>query len=184
MNSLKHKHSKPTQKPKKIGGVDTELGYTTIENLIATTKNTNAKTALTKIQTAYQALQKEIAESTEMDTIKLVDMAAQSAQQQLFIIQNQADISDETKNTVITQAKQTLINSILQAENQRENLKLTQAQIQKIANDITVSNKQVTIGETANKIRLQLGNAGISTARMAILAGAIETGLKILTTVK
>ena len=47
-----------------------------------------------------------------------------------------------------------------------------------------VSNKQITIGETANEIRLKLGNAGISTARMAILAGAIETGLKILTTVK
>lgn len=97
----------------KKGGVDTDLAKTSIESLKAGITNTTAQTALTKIQTGIADLQKTIVDSTQMDTIRLTDLAAQKAQEELTIIRNQADISTETKEAVTKTTQQNYINAVI-----------------------------------------------------------------------
>lgn len=118
------------------GGIDTKVKETSIEQMIAETKNTKAQTALTNIQTGIADLQKTIIDSTQMDQIRLIDMAAQKAQSELNIIKQQEDITNETKDAMIGKSRQEYLNAIIQGNLMKSNIKVNAAEINKMSQDI------------------------------------------------
>lgn len=122
----------------KKSGVETETGYATIENLKANTTNTKVITALNKIE-------QQIKEASQEDITDALSLNAQIMQQQLFQMQNQTDISNETKATIIKTVQQNYVNAVIQGHLMKSNIQLNSAQINKMAQDILQGWKDLDI---------------------------------------
>lgn len=130
----------------KKSGVETELGQTTIQKLIADTANVKVQTALGKIQ-------RDIAEITQEDITDMASLNAQRIQQEVLQIKNQTDISDATKTTIINTIKQEYINKVITATVMKSGIEVNQAQISKMAADITQG--WIGLGQTGQQINLK-----------------------------
>lgn len=124
---------------------DTAVKQETLEQIKTGITNTKAQTALTKIQTETEKLKQTITDSSQLDQIRLIDLAAQKAQEEVNIIKNQSDISDETKNTIIKTTKQNYINAIIEGNLKKSNITVNNAEINKMANDIIQRGKEIGI---------------------------------------
>lgn len=137
----------------KKSGVETQLGNTTIEKLKADTSNTKVKTALDKLQL-------HINEITQEDVTDIMSLNAQKIQQEVFQLQNATDISDTTKQTVIQTVKQAYINAQMQEMAIKAGIKLTEAQINKLAADIEQRGWELAIQEF--KAEIEANQPGIN----------------------
>ena len=117
-------------------GADTTNKVQTLENLIAQEKNTTAQTQLTKIQTGIADIQKTIIDATTEDIMRQVDLKTSQMQQELFQLNNETDVSDETKTTRIEAAKQGLANAVITGSLMKSNMAVNKAKIDKISADI------------------------------------------------
>lgn len=136
----------------KTGGVDTTAAWQSIEQMKTQITNTEAQTQLTKANTAIAGITKTIQESSMTDQIKQIDLNAQATQQSVFQLQNNTQISDETKETAIKTIQQNYINAIIQGNLMKSNINVNNEQIQKMAQDIQQGWAQVNIGTIRNQI--------------------------------
>lgn len=120
----------------KTAGVDTALGETNITKLIAETQNIKAKTLLTNAQAAGERLKNTITEATTPDQIMQIDLENKKAQQILFQLENNTEISDETKQTSINTIKQNYTNQVLEGALKKSNIQVNEQQIKTMANQI------------------------------------------------
>lgn len=159
----------------KKSGVDTELGHTTIENLKAQTTNVKAQTSLTKIQTHIAQIQREIAETSQEDITDALSLTAQKLQQEVFQIQNQTDISNATKNTIIQTVKQQYVNTVISGVLMKSGIQLNSATINKMSADIVQRGMEINIKEFEAEIKANNPSIGEVTGNMInSIKGAIE----------
>lgn len=136
-------------------GIDTQLAQTTIENLIATTTNTEAKTALTKVQTAIE----EIKQNTEADIYDKGYNVTQRASelekinQEIIQIENSNWTFNQTKQEVVQQIKVNLINSIIEGNLKKSNIQLNTAEINKMAQDIILKGRELDIRQFTEEFK-------------------------------
>lgn len=130
----------------KKSGVETTVGENTIEKLKAETSNIKIQTALTRIQ-------KDIAEISQEDITDALSLNAQKLQQEVFQIQNQTDISNATKNTIIKTIQQEYINKVLQAAATKSGINVNEAQINKLTQDIIQRGQEIAIKQFEAEIR-------------------------------
>lgn len=148
----------------KKSGVETETGYATIEKLKAETTNTKVITALNKIQ-------QQIAEVSQEDVTDALSLNAQKMQQELFQLQNQTDISNATKNTIIKTVQQNYVNAVIQGQLMKSNINVNTAQINKMAQDILqgwesldIKSKEQRINEAFSWETMETNRRNASTA--------------------
>lgn len=134
----------------KKSGVETALGETTIEKLKADTANVRVQTALTKIQ-------KDILEISQEDFTDINSLNAQKLQQEVFQLQNQTDISDSTKGTIIKTVKQEFINKVLEGQLAKSNISLNAEQIEKIKAGINQDWASIDIESRKARVQEILG---------------------------
>lgn len=150
----------------KKSGVDTLLGQTTIEKLEAETTNVKAQTSLTKIQTGIAEIQKQIAETSQEDITDIISLQAQKIQQEVFQVQNQTDISDSTKKTIIETVKQQYVNTIISGMLMKSGIEVNSAQINKMAADIVQRGQEIDIKTFEAEIRANQPSLGEVTGGM------------------
>lgn len=130
----------------KKSGVETELGQTTIQKLIADTANV-------KVQTGLARIQKEIAEITQEDITDMASLNAQKIQQEVFQLKNQTDISDATKQTIIQTIRQEYVNKVITAAVMKSGMQVNAAQISKMSQEITQG--YIALGQKGQEINLK-----------------------------
>lgn len=123
-------------------------------------KNIEADTALTKANTQIAEIQKTLAEGTMTDNMKIIDLTAKKLQQELFIIENQADISEETKQSQINEIKTNAVNAIINGALMKSNIQVNEQQIKKLANDITLNWAQWTQHQQWQEVNQVLMSSG------------------------
>lgn len=112
--------------------VNTKVQGATLENIAQETTNLKVKETILKLDRDLKDLDKQVSEGTMFDRMKLIDLAAQQAQQTLFQLQNQTEISDETKETVIKQATATLSNTLIDTQLKMSGIELNTQNIQRL----------------------------------------------------
>lgn len=137
----------------KKSGVETQLGWTTIEKLKAETSNVKTQETLTKIQaTIMEIAQEDITDAYSLTTSKL--------QQEYFQLKNATDISDATKETMIRTIKQNYVNEVLKAEMTKSGMAVNDASIQKMAADIVQRGQEIEIKSFEAEIRANQPSIG------------------------
>lgn len=136
----------------KTAGVDTQLGEQTIEKLKQDIKSQQTQNALTEVQTAIASIQEHIAGQTQNMEISKIASATK-------IIQNDATISDATRDTIITTIKRQslqvyLENQLLKSQKTLtdEQLKVAKTSISKMVNDMVNDDKRTSIEDFKSRI--------------------------------
>jgi hypothetical protein len=131
----------------KTSGVDTKLGETQISNLLQGIKNQQAQEIGQKLDNIFNETRNFEQNETQEDRLSQVNYLTKQAKVQLGLLENQKEISDETKETIIEQTKRNLINAQLQSVllvTQNEKL---EKDIEMLSNKITVDNAEIMIKE-------------------------------------
>lgn len=136
IEAIKANTEKTRAETTKIGGVDTTEGYARIGKLVEETKNEQAKNALIKLQTRAQQLQNQFDSGTLEHRKGLIYEAYKQAEATTNIINNQKDISNETKQTTINQAKASLGDTLA-------GIALKDEQIQRIITENKLTEEQI-----------------------------------------
>lgn len=126
---------------KKKSGVDTQLGYTTIEQIKASTQNIEAQTTLTNIETQIKEIEKE-SQSEILDkgwNFKILEATADKINHEIIQIANNNWTFNQTKEDVIKTIKQQAINAVLEGILTKAKTNLTKQQISNLANEISLS---------------------------------------------
>lgn len=119
------------------GKVDIENVQAGTENLKATKTKTEAETALVKLNTGLAEIEKEYQGRTLEDRISAVDTQLVTMTNELKVLENEVDVSNETKATRIAQVKADYAITLLQGEAIAQGIRLSRAQIRKIDAEIT-----------------------------------------------
>lgn len=134
----------------KKSGVDTQVGYGTLEKLKAETSNV-------KVQTAIAKIQKDIAEISQEDVTDALSLTAQKLQQEVHQLVNQTDISDATKTTIVKTVLQEYLNKVLEGQMMKSGISVNSAQIQKLTSDVLQGWKGLSLEERKVKVQEMLG---------------------------
>lgn len=146
-------------------GVNTEKARTEIESIKQSINNAKANEALTNVQTDIARLDARYQGETIEARIASVDTTLNKLQNELRLIENQTDISNATKNTVIETIRTELISKLVEIE----------ATKQGIAESKT---RQVLYSEQGKKLLadiqqgyagIELGNKGQATQEQKLL---------------
>lgn len=124
---------------------DTGVKTETIEQLKAQTNNIKAQQALTEVQTGISQIQKSIQEQSEFDQVKMFDLAAQKIQQEVFQLQNNTEISDQTKKDIVKTIKANAVNAVLEQSVKKAGIALDNATINKLSQDIIQKGQEIDI---------------------------------------
>lgn len=100
----------------KTGGIDTTKAQAEVLNLQALTTNTNAKTALARIETDIADMDKEIKGKTLDDVIQIVDIEEQTARTELDRLARKNILEKATYNTAYKQIVENLTATVLENE--------------------------------------------------------------------
>lgn len=111
----------------KKSGVDTEVGKTQVQNMLQGIESEKAKQRLTELQGDMQELQNKIVDMTAEDAMDEIRFNAKRVEQETNRLKLSNEITDRTKETVITRAKaelagigiMNLLNKQLRAESQQ-----------------------------------------------------------------
>lgn len=179
--ALKATANKDNAQAAKISGVDTTETLQNIEQIKANITNTNAKTALTNIETGIKSIEKTIQEVSQWDQIKQIDLIAQKIQHEVHIIENNSEISEETKDTAITNAKIELINKIIEGNLKKAQINVANQNVQTQITQLAQKWHELGIEERRN-LTLQIMN--ISAAKYMDKQRALATWKTINESVK
>lgn len=130
----------------KTAGVDTEQTKTSIEQtqgniakIAEETKNEKIKGAILQIDQEMQAIQKNIASETMDELIRQAESAATKGAAEARRQSIAAGTEQQTQNEQITQIRQATTEQTLRIATQKKGIQITDAQIQKIANEINMA---------------------------------------------
>lgn len=117
------------------------------KNIAASTGNIEADTAIKNIQQEMTGFQRDItALSKDKQAQAIIDTADKIAEE-LKIIKNSTDISNETKESTIQRMKTEAANAILTGAVMKQGIEVDKAQINKMAQDIIQRGKEINIKE-------------------------------------
>lgn len=124
---MKSQAEKNRADAKATSGVQTELGYAQINNLVAGLENTKAGTAMTKVQTAIQELQLAYNKETFDLSKRMLDTQLQKIAVELDILQNDKEVSDETVEMRVKQTEENLYQTVIENALKKWQIKATEA---------------------------------------------------------
>ncbi|AXH73567.1 MAG: DNA pilot protein [Microviridae sp.] len=136
----------------KTAGVDTELTKSSIENIAQGITESKAKTEVLQVDRDIKNVQWRIADATEQEVIRSIGLKMQQAAQTFDKMVRENSIGDETRITLINQAKQDLVQTSLQNLLIKANTGKTEAEIKEIS---------AKIAKMAADIQIAQSNLGI-----------------------
>lgn len=141
----------------KTGGVDTAVGWATFDNLVQNTANQKAQEVLTKAKTTTENItQMYLGESLD-DRLSNLRLMNDKLANEIRIVDNNADISDATKQTAIDQIRQNYFLSILQAEAVKQGI--SESKTRQWVADAEVTKMFRSLDQEAQKIEILGKNA-------------------------
>lgn len=161
----------------KTAGVDTEKVTGEIELLAQGLTNLREDYQIKRLQQTMMNIENFEKQATQEDRLEQIQQATKMAMRQVQITQNTLDISDATIQDQIKIIQQHAIGASIQNEAMQNNIKLTQAQVQKIAQEIVASQKQLTLQELETIFKTNFPNIGQTVGR--VFNDAIEAIFKL-----
>lgn len=142
-----------------IAGPQTQLQTAQTASLTQGISNQKAVERLTTLQGDIEEFKKEITGQTVQASISMAKYLARQAGEQLTILENEAIISSNTWDDKINLVKQQLAGTILQNELTKHQINKTDAEINKMAQDIIQGNKKLAIDQF--KAEIDANNPGL-----------------------
>lgn len=134
----------------KKGGVDTKKVETEIANLTQGITNQQTIERLNRIQGNISQIEEEIKMETKDVTIRRIGWETDKILEELDILKNESDISEETWKDKVQIVKTELTAMGLKNELMKSDKALNEAQIKKIAADINQKWAELSISESKN----------------------------------
>lgn len=128
-------------------GIDTRLKESNIANIAQGIKTEQAKQAMLKVQTGIAEIEQDLKSESYEDTLNTIKYQARIANKQLGLLENEKEISDETKKNKISIVEGELIGLGLANEMKKAGIQLTEEQIKKTRADIAQGWKSLSIQE-------------------------------------
>lgn len=155
--------AKANAEAKKTGGVDTDVANATLGQIAATITNTNSQTALNNINTELLKIDKDFRAVKDKLTNDVLNTTSDKIQQEIFILKNDVQISDETKQAIIQKINAEGVGAILNNELTRANINLNeqniQTQIETIKQNwykLSIQEKQLQLNKLINEADINL----------------------------
>lgn len=161
----------------KIGGVDTANVDAQTQLLAQELDNRREDYMIKRLQQTMMHIENFEKQTSQEDRLQQIQTATQTAMRQLSLLNNQGKISDATVQDQIRLIQQHAIGAAIANEATQAGIQLTQAQIQKVAQEITASKKQLTLQEMETIFKTNFPSIGQTTGR--IFNDAIEAIFKI-----
>lgn len=150
---------KQTEAGKK-GGVDTEQGYATIENLKQDTRNKAAQEDLTRVETRLNRIKAYIQGETVEDAIAIIAQQRGKLDQEVMQAEVKTFIDRATQNTLVDMTKVQLAGMVIENELKKSNIQVNEAQINKWTTEIV--QKWREIEQQGYKLQLEHGQLIVS----------------------
>jgi len=151
---------------KKIGGVDTEEGYTRIKSLTQGMNESRAKTRLLEFQGDSEEYNVNLKHDTYEDLVNQTKLATKNAIQGLRILQNSADYNEATYNDRVNIITAELLGQELSNKVLELNQDKTKEEIEQIKQNIEASKATITQGWT--KLSLEAKQQAINWFNAAV----------------
>jgi len=148
------------------------LGNANYENIIADTGNKQADAALTTVRAEIAGVEKQIQSATVEQQIDMIISASEKIGGEVTQIYNNNWVTGQTMYEMVDQIKANLVNTYLQGSVMKAGINLTNAQINKISQDIAQGWAEIgpldKEGRSA-KIQQLLSSAGLMDKEQSLL---------------
>lgn len=131
----------------KKAGIDTTKAESETGLLNVQTENAQIQQEILNYEKAIKAIEANVAEETEDNVIRKVDLEANKLLGETISAMNKSDVDHATRDTTIEQIKQNATEQQLRILAQKAGLQMTSANIEKLAQEITRMKAMTSQGE-------------------------------------
>lgn len=175
IENIKANTEKTKVETAKTAGVDTALTKTQTESLAQGIQNSKAQEALTRIDTELRQVQASVARQTINDAMQAIENTASKGQAEITQLQMQNQLDFTQMDDKIKLLRAQAVGALLHNAYTQAQIKKTDAEITKIANDImlgweTLTNEQQKTRIAEYTAEFQSNHPGV----MNVLGGAIQ----------
>lgn len=125
-------------------GADTKLKGSQITKIAEETKNLKVQRAGMEIANEIANIERTIREATSLDQIRITDLQAQKMQEEYIILNNEAEISDQTVKDKIEQIRAEVAQTITKAALNKANIQLNNQQIIRLIEQTGIDRAKIT----------------------------------------